>query len=99
SVGCVGCLSRGGTVDYDFEGKQKPIKILIREKKYMSLEPRIPLYASAFGPRAMEGGGQYADGLVIAIPPRGLPPAEALDRARIGARRDGRELGREFHLA
>jgi 5,10-methylenetetrahydromethanopterin reductase len=65
----------------------------------MSLEPRIPLYASAFGPRAMEVGGQYGDGLVIAIPPRGLPPQEALERARMGAKREGRELARDFHLA
>src|SRR4029450_10246789 len=99
SVGCVGCLSRGGTVDYDFEGKQQPIKMLIREKKYMSLEPRIPLYASAFGPRAMEVGGQYGDGLVIAIPPRALPPQEALERARMGAKREGGEPARDFHLA
>jgi alkanesulfonate monooxygenase SsuD/methylene tetrahydromethanopterin reductase-like flavin-dependent oxidoreductase (luciferase family) len=93
-------LLGGNAVDYSFEGAPpQPIKMLIREKKYMSLEPRIPLYVSAFGPRAMEAGGQYGDGLVIAIPPRGLPPAEALDRARIGARRDGRELPRDFHLA
>ena len=92
-------LLRGETVDYAFEGARQPIKMLIREKKYMSLEPRIPLYVSAFGPRAMEVGGQYGDGLVIAIPPRGLPPAAALERARVGARRDGRELGRDFHLA
>src|SRR5512145_3008378 len=90
-------LLRGEAVDYSFEGAPpQPIKMLIREKKYMSLDPRIPLYVSAFGPRAMEVGGQYGDGLVIAIPPRGLPPAEALERARIGAKRDGRELPRDF---
>jgi alkanesulfonate monooxygenase SsuD/methylene tetrahydromethanopterin reductase-like flavin-dependent oxidoreductase (luciferase family) len=92
-------LLRGETVDYAFEGKPQPIKMLIREKKYMSLQPRIPLYVSAFGPRAMEVGGQYGDGLVIAIPPRGLPPQEALERARIGAQREGRELASDFHLA
>jgi 5,10-methylenetetrahydromethanopterin reductase len=93
-------LLRGESVDYSFAGAPpQPIKMLIREKKYMSLEPRIPLYVSAFGPRAMEVGGQYGDGLVIAIPPRGLPPAEALKRARTGATRDGRELPPDFHLA
>lgn len=91
-------LLRGEVVDYAHEGTRRPIKMLIREKKYMSLEPRIPLYVSAFGPRAMEVGGEYGDGLVIAIPPRGVPPAEALAQARIGARRDGRELDRDFHL-
>ena len=92
-------LLRGEVVDYAYEGTRRPIKMLIREKKYMSLEPSIPLYASAFGPRAMEVGGQYGDGLVIAIPPRGVPPAEALALAGVGAHRDGRELGPDFHLA
>ncbi len=91
-------LLRGEVVDYAYEGARRPIRMLIREKKYMSLEPQIPLYVSAFGPRAMEVGGQYGDGLVIAIPPRGVPPAEALALARPGARRDGRELGDDFHL-
>ncbi len=79
-------LLQGDVVDYVYEGTRHPIKMLIREKKYMSLEPRIPLYVSAFGPRAMELAGQYGDGLVFAIPPRGLAPAEALALARVGAR-------------
>jgi alkanesulfonate monooxygenase SsuD/methylene tetrahydromethanopterin reductase-like flavin-dependent oxidoreductase (luciferase family) len=91
-------LLRGDIVNYTYAGTERPIKMLIREKKYMSLEPRIPLYVSAFGPRAMEVGGQYGDGLVIAIPPRGLPPAEALSLAAVGARRDGHELSGDFHL-
>ncbi|HSE06991.1 MAG TPA: LLM class flavin-dependent oxidoreductase [Methylomirabilota bacterium] len=90
-------LLRGEVVDYAYEGARQPIKMLIREKKYMSLEPRIPLYVSAFGPRAMELAGQYGDGLVFAIPPRGLPPAEALALAGVGARRDGRPLDPDFH--
>src|SRR5215510_5644788 len=91
-------LLHGEAVEYTFEGKRQPIKMLIREKKYMSLEPRIPLYVSAFGPRAMEVGGQYGDGLVNAIPPRGLPPQEAVALASLGARRDGRALPADFHV-
>ena len=91
-------LLRGDVVDYAYEGARRPVKMLIREKKYMSLEPRIPLYVSAFGPRAMEVGGRYGDGLVIAIPPRGLPPAEAVALASLGARRDGRALPADFHV-
>ncbi len=49
---------RADAVDYAHEGARRPIKMLIREKKYMSLEPRIPLYVSGFGPRAMELAGQ-----------------------------------------
>ena len=64
-------------------GVTRPIKMLMHEKKYMSLEPPIPLYVSGFGPRAMELAGEYGDGLVFAIPPRGVPVGRgAWPRAR-----------------
>jgi alkanesulfonate monooxygenase SsuD/methylene tetrahydromethanopterin reductase-like flavin-dependent oxidoreductase (luciferase family) len=91
-------LLRGEVVDYAYEGTRRPVKMLIRETKYMSLEPRIPLYVSAFGPRTMELAGEYGDGLVFAIPPRGVPPAEALARAGAGAAHRQRPLGDDFHL-
>src|SRR5215831_10329060 len=92
-------LLRGQSVDYTQNGVTRAIKMLIREKKYMSLEPRIPLYVSGFGPRAMELAGEYGDGLVFAIPPRGVAPDEALNRARAGAARAGRRLPDDFHAA
>jgi 5,10-methylenetetrahydromethanopterin reductase len=85
-------LLRGEVVDYAYEGLSRPIKMLMHEKKYMSLEPRIPLYVSGFGPRAMELAGEYGDGLVFAIPPRGVPVTEALGHAKRGAARAGRRL-------
>ena len=91
-------LLRGDVVDYTFDGAARPIKMLIREKKYMSLQPPIPLYVSGFGPRAMELAGEYGDGLVFAIPPRGVAPAGALAHARAGAARAGRKLD-DFHTA
>src|SRR5262245_11128437 len=97
-LGVLRGLLRGEVVHYAFDGATRPIKMLIREKKYMSLEPRIPLYVSGFGPRAMELAGEYGDGLVFAIPPRGVAPAEALQHARTGAARAGRTLD-DFHTA
>lgn len=85
-------LLRGEVVDYTFNGVTRPIRMLMHESKYMNLEPRIPLYVSGFGPRAMELAGQYGDGLVFAIPPRGVPVAAALGHARLGAARAGRTL-------
>jgi alkanesulfonate monooxygenase SsuD/methylene tetrahydromethanopterin reductase-like flavin-dependent oxidoreductase (luciferase family) len=83
-------LLRGEAVDYTLNGVTRPIQILMHETKYMNLEPTIPLYVSGFGPRAMELAGQYGDGLVFAIPPRGVPVAQALGHARQGAERAGR---------
>lgn len=86
-------LLRGEIVDYTFNGVTKPIKMLMHEFKYMNLEPRIPLYVSGFGPRAMGLAGEHGDGLVFAIPPRGIPVAEAMANVRQGAARVGRDMG------
>jgi 5,10-methylenetetrahydromethanopterin reductase len=87
-------LLRGEVTDYTMNGVTRPIKILMHGSEYMSLEPKIPLYVSGFGPRAMELAGAHGDGLVFAIPPRGVPVAEALAHARAGAARAGRRLDR-----
>jgi 5,10-methylenetetrahydromethanopterin reductase len=91
-------LPRGEVVDYRFNGVIRPIGMLMHEFKYMRLEPRIPLYVSGFGPRAMGLAGAFGDGLVFAIPPRGVPVAEALGHARQGASRANRDLA-GFHTA
>jgi alkanesulfonate monooxygenase SsuD/methylene tetrahydromethanopterin reductase-like flavin-dependent oxidoreductase (luciferase family) len=85
-------LLRGETVDYTYNGVTHPIKMLMHEDKYMNLEPKIPLYVSGFGPRAMALAGEYGDGLVFAIPPRGMPVPEALGHAHHGAAHAGRTL-------
>jgi len=91
----LGALLRGEVVDYTFDGVTRPVKMLMHEREYMNLEPRIPLYVSGFGPRAMELAGKHGDGLVFAIPPRGVPVGEALGHARRGADKAGRTL-RDF---
>jgi len=85
-------LLRGETVDYRFSTIERPIRMLMREWQYINLEPKIPLYVSGFGPRAMGLAGEYGDGLVFAIPPRGVPVAEALGHVRQGASRANRDL-------
>jgi alkanesulfonate monooxygenase SsuD/methylene tetrahydromethanopterin reductase-like flavin-dependent oxidoreductase (luciferase family) len=85
-------LLRGEVVEYTFNGVTRPVTILMHDKEYMNLEPRIPLYVSGFGPRAMELSGEHGDGLVFTIPPRGVPVADALRHAQRGAARGGRTL-------
>jgi alkanesulfonate monooxygenase SsuD/methylene tetrahydromethanopterin reductase-like flavin-dependent oxidoreductase (luciferase family) len=85
-------LLRGDVVDYRYGGRTRPVTMLMRETKYMSLEPKIPLYVSGFGPRAMELAGKHGDGLVFAIPPRGVAVPEAMRLAGAGAARAGRRL-------
>ncbi len=85
-------LLRGEVVDYTYHGVTRPVKMLMHEYKYMNLEPQIPLYVSGFGPRAMRLAGEYGDGLVFAIPPRGIAVPEAMQYVREGAERVGRGL-------
>jgi 5,10-methylenetetrahydromethanopterin reductase len=91
-LGVLAALLRGDVVDYRYRDRVRPIRMLTDSKKYMSLEPRIPLYVSGFGPRAMELAGKHGDGLVFAIPPRGVAVREALRHAATGAARAGRTL-------
>src|SRR5438128_4230598 len=85
-------LLRGQIVDYTYNGVTRPITMLMHEHKYLNLEPNIPLYVSGFGPRAMQLAGVYGDGLVFAIPPRGMAVSEAMAHVRQGATQVGRSL-------
>ena len=91
-------LLDGEIVDYTFEGRTQPVKMLRHETRFMNLKPRIPMYVSGFGPRAMALAGEYGDGLVFAVPPRGVPVHDALGHARQGAARSGRDMT-GFHSA
>jgi len=85
-------LLRGEVVDYEFGGVTRPVKMLMHDAEYMNLQPKIPLYVSGFGPRAMGLAGEHGDGLVFAIPPRGIAPAQAMAHCRQGAARVGRSM-------
>jgi alkanesulfonate monooxygenase SsuD/methylene tetrahydromethanopterin reductase-like flavin-dependent oxidoreductase (luciferase family) len=87
----VRALLDGRRVDYTYRGHTAPIELLMREFGFYALEPRIPLYVSGFGPRAMALAGELGDGLVFSIPR--VPTVEdALKHAREGAKRAGRSL-------
>jgi alkanesulfonate monooxygenase SsuD/methylene tetrahydromethanopterin reductase-like flavin-dependent oxidoreductase (luciferase family) len=87
----VRALLDGRRVDYTHRGHTAPIEMLQREYAFYALEPRIPIYVSGFGPRAMELAGAVGDGLVFSIPR--VPTVEdALRHARAGAARAGRPL-------
>ncbi len=85
-------LMDGQVVDYTFDGRTRPIKMLRHDTRFMNLQPKIPLYVSGYGPRAMALAGEYGDGLVFTIPPRGVAVEDALGHARQGAARSGRDM-------
>ena len=91
----VRALLDGQRVDYTYRGHTAPIELMMREFGFYALEPRIPMYVSGFGPRAMALAGELGDGLVFSIP-RVPSVADALEHARDGAARAGRSL-QGFH--
>ncbi len=87
----VRALLDGKRVDFTYRGRTAPVELLMREFGFYALEPRIPMYVSGFGPRAMALAGEVGDGLVFSIP-RVPSVADALESVRAGAARAGRTL-------
>ena len=44
-------------------------RFVFREEQYLRLEPRIPIYPTAFGPRGLALAGELGDGLCLSGPP------------------------------
>ncbi len=87
----VRALLDGEEVEYTHRGHTALAKILMAEEKFVELEHHIPIYFSAFGPKAQGMAGELAEGMISGIP-RGGPVAEALGRAGQGAEKAGRGL-------
>ena len=69
-------LLDGEEVDVEFRRHTRPVRHLMADAGFVSFEPRIPLYVSGFGPRAMALAVRHGDGLVMSIP----PTVEGLER-------------------
>jgi alkanesulfonate monooxygenase SsuD/methylene tetrahydromethanopterin reductase-like flavin-dependent oxidoreductase (luciferase family) len=91
-------LLDGKAVDYTYRGQTREIEFLHRERKFVNLDNRIPIYVAANGPKALEAAGQYADGWITV---GGEPEVTAPKLAHIadGARKSGRDLPADFHTA
>ena len=83
----VRALLDGDEVDYALGGESHRVRFQMREHRFIDLEPRIPLYIAAFGPKAQALAGELADGLDLGPSPRRHRAGHARPRApRRGAR-------------
>ena len=57
-------LLGGEAVEYELDGRRRSIAFMQRELEMITLEPRIPMYVSAFGPRTQRLAGRYGDGVI-----------------------------------
>lgn len=70
-------LLDGAEADVAFRGAIRPVRHLMPDAGFVDFQPRIPLYVSGFGPRAMALAVCHGDGLVMSIP----PTADGMERA------------------
>jgi alkanesulfonate monooxygenase SsuD/methylene tetrahydromethanopterin reductase-like flavin-dependent oxidoreductase (luciferase family) len=62
-------LLDGEEADVAFRGDTRPVRHLMPDAGFVNFQPRIPLYISGFGPRAMALALRHGDGLVMSIHP------------------------------
>ena len=91
-------LLDGQEAAISWRGRPSLVRHLMPDDGFVAFEPRIPLYVSGFGPRAMALAAQVADGLVMSVPP--FPEAVQRVWARLdgAAAQTGRLLDRSSFL-
>jgi len=94
----VRALLDGRTVDYTYGGKTREIQFLHRDRYYINLDNRIPIYVAANGPKALEATGAYGDGWVT-IGREGKEVAQRMERIKAGAKAAGRQIAPDFHTS
>jgi len=70
-------LLDGEEADVTFRDGVRPVRHLMPDLGFVAFEPRIPLYVSGFGPRAIGLAVRHGDGLVMSI----HPSVEGMERA------------------
>jgi alkanesulfonate monooxygenase SsuD/methylene tetrahydromethanopterin reductase-like flavin-dependent oxidoreductase (luciferase family) len=91
-------LLDGDAVDYTYRGRTQEIQFLHRDRYYLNLDNKIPIYVAANGPKALEATGAYGDGWVTI----GGAPSEIsdkLERIHGGAAAVGRTLDENFQTS
>jgi alkanesulfonate monooxygenase SsuD/methylene tetrahydromethanopterin reductase-like flavin-dependent oxidoreductase (luciferase family) len=88
----VRALLRDEEVEYELDGRRHWIRFMQRDLDMVRLEPRIPMYVSAFGPRTQRLAGRYGDGIVGGDRSDPAGRDALADRLRAGAADDGRDL-------
>lgn len=89
-------LLDGDAVDYTYRGQTREIKFIHRDRHFINLDNRIPVYVAANGPKACQAAGAYGDGWVTIGKDRD-EIKNRLEQIKTGAQATGRKLGNDFH--
>ena len=83
-------LLRDGEATYNTEGLSRKIRYLHRDRRFINLDDRIPLYVAANGPKTLALAGEFGDGAITT----GITDPERVGAVRKKSR-GGRVEGRE----
>jgi alkanesulfonate monooxygenase SsuD/methylene tetrahydromethanopterin reductase-like flavin-dependent oxidoreductase (luciferase family) len=95
----VRALLHGEQVSYTLNGETRDIAFLHRGMGFFDVEHPVPIYVAANGPLALEAAGAYGDGRISAGNELPAVLANNIARARVGARKVGRDMPPDFHTA
>ena len=91
-------LLDGEAVDYTYRGRTQEIQFLHRDRYYLNLDNKIPIYVAANGPKACEATGAYGDGWVtVGGDPEDI--SSKLEQIHGGAQAVGRTLSDDFQTS
>lgn len=62
-------LMDGEEAEVHWRGATAPTRHLMPDAGFVAFSPRIPMYVSAFGPKAMAIAARRGDGVVLGVPP------------------------------
>ncbi len=82
-------LLRGEEIEYEWRGRRAPVRHQMPDDGFVNVADPIPLYVSAFGPKALALAARHGDGLITSVPPepaavRGLRSTIEAHRAELG---------------
>ena len=92
----VRALLDGQPVDFPFRGKSAEIQFMHRDRHYINLDNRIPIYVAANGPKALRIAGELADGWMTAGGFSEAMVAAELSQVRAAAEGVSRKLGDDY---
>ena len=58
----------GREVEYEFRGTTTPVRHVMPDDGFVRFSPRMPMYVSAFGPKALAVAVRHGDGLITSLP-------------------------------
>ncbi len=91
-------LMDGDEADVVWRKRTSKVRHLMPTTGFVAFEPRIPLYVSGFGPRAMALAATHGDGLVMSVAPTPTAVERVWSRLDAAAALHGRVIDRSQYL-